>query len=163
MGLKSGSRDAGLDDSEEEKESVESKEHERRRETQEQEKVEKARAEEQEPKEPAVEREPVQDSTSATGSESTAGGESSAGQQTMSSIPYKLRRDKVNEGREQVPYFLREEVIEAEDEFQDTLEELVGEDVYKSDYREASMVVAQRNPELVAEVLREWGYDLDSL
>jgi len=82
----------------------------------------------------------------------------------MSSIPYKLRRDKVNEGREQVPYFLREEVIEAEDEFQDTLEDLVGEDVYKSDYREASsMVVAQRNPELVAEVLREWGYDLDSM
>jgi len=24
------------------------------------------------------------------------------------------------------------------------------------------MVVAQRNPELVAEVLREWGYDLEA-
>ena len=79
----------------------------------------------------------------------------------MDSIPYKLRRDKVNEGREQVPYFLRESVLEAEDELQDTLEELLGESVYKSDYREASMVVAQRNPELIAEVLREWGYDLD--
>jgi flagellar biosynthesis/type III secretory pathway M-ring protein FliF/YscJ len=78
----------------------------------------------------------------------------------MDSIPYKLRRDKVNEGREQVPYFLREGVLEAEDELQDTLEELLGEKVYKSDYREASMVVAQRNPELIAEVLREWGYDL---
>ena len=80
----------------------------------------------------------------------------------MSSIPYKLRREKVNEGREQVPYFLREEIIDAEDDLQNELEELLGEDVYKSDYREAAMVVAQRNPELVAEVLREWGYDLDS-
>jgi flagellar biosynthesis/type III secretory pathway M-ring protein FliF/YscJ len=81
---------------------------------------------------------------------------------TMASLPYKLRRDKVNEGREQVPYFLREEIIEAEADLQDTLEELLGESVYKSDYREAAMVVAQRNPELIAEVLREWGYDLDS-
>ncbi|QLG29966.1 hypothetical protein HUG10_19960 (plasmid) [Halorarum halophilum] len=79
----------------------------------------------------------------------------------MNAIPYKLRREKVNEGREQVPYFLREDVIEAEDELQDTLETILGEDVYKSDYREAAMVVAQRNPELIAEVLREWGYDLD--
>lgn len=62
-----------------------------------------------------------------------------------------------------MPYFLREEIIEAEDELRDTLEELVGEDVYKPDYREASTVVAQRNPELVSEVLREWGYDLNSL
>lgn len=80
----------------------------------------------------------------------------------MSSIPYKLRRNKVNEGREQVPYFLLEEIIEDEDELQGTLEDLLGEDVYKSDYREAAMVVAQRNPELVAEVLREWGYDLEA-
>ncbi|ELZ86936.1 hypothetical protein C454_00260 [Haloferax gibbonsii ATCC 33959] len=78
----------------------------------------------------------------------------------MDSLPYKLRRDKVNEGREQVPYFLREEVIDGEAELQDTLEELLDEKVYKSDYREAAMVVAQRNPELIAEVLREWGYDL---
>lgn len=35
------------------------------------------------------------------------------------------------------------------------------EDAHKSDYREAAMVVEQRNPELIAEVLREWGYDLD--
>lgn len=80
----------------------------------------------------------------------------------MSSIPYKLRREKVNEGREQVPYFLREEVIDAEDELQDTLEAMLDEHVYKSDYREAAMVVAQRHPELVAEVLREWGYDLET-
>ncbi|QFU84844.1 hypothetical protein GCU68_18770 (plasmid) [Natronorubrum aibiense] len=80
----------------------------------------------------------------------------------MDSIPYKLRRNKVNEGREQVPFFLRDHVIDAEAELQDNLEERLGENVYKSDYREAAMVVAQRNPELIASVLREWGYDLES-
>jgi hypothetical protein len=80
---------------------------------------------------------------------------------TLESIPYKLRRDRVNEGREQVPYFLREQVIDAEDDLQDSLERRLGEPVYKSDYREAAMVLAQRNPHLVAEILREWGYDLD--
>jgi hypothetical protein len=82
---------------------------------------------------------------------------------TMQSLPYKLRRDRVNEGREQVPFFLREDVIDAEDELQNSLETMLGEDVYKSDYREAAMVVAQRNPQLIAEVLREWGYDLDAV
>jgi len=83
------------------------------------------------------------------------------GRPTMDAIPYKLRRDRVNEGRKQVPYFLREEVIDGEQELQDTLEQRLGETVYKSDYREAAMVVAQRNPRLLAEVLREWGYDLE--
>ncbi|AKU09867.1 hypothetical protein ABY42_18820 (plasmid) [Haloferax gibbonsii] len=100
--------------------------------------------------------------TEDTDTESKAESESESESQrpTMASIPYKLRRDKVNEGREQVPYFLREEIIDGETELQDTLEELLDEKVYKSDYREAAMVVAQRHPELIAEVLREWGYDL---
>ena len=167
MGLKSGSRDAGLDDSDEE-ESAEPKDLPQADESQVRTESastssEETGPEETDPEEAVVERDPSQTSESPPENQQTSEPKSAAGQQTMSSIPYKLRRDKVNEGREQVPYFLREEVIEAEDELQDTLEELVGEDVYKSDYREASMVVAQRNPELVAEVLREWGYDLDSL
>ncbi|KTG16554.1 hypothetical protein [Haloferax profundi] len=146
MGLKSGSRDAGLDDSEDDVEqSVE----------QEQDVVESET-------EPAPE--PSSTETEDTDTESKAASESESESEsqrpTMASIPYKLRRDKVNEGREQVPYFLREEVIDGETELQDTLEELLDEKVYKSDYREAAMVVAQRNPELIAEVLREWGYDL---
>jgi hypothetical protein len=167
MGLKSGSRDAGLDDSDEE-ESAEPEDPPQANESQVQTESASTSSEETgpgetDPEEKVVERDSSQTSKSPTKNQQTSEPKSTAGQQTMSSIPYKLRRDKVNEGREQVPYFLREEVIEAEDEFQDTLEDLVGEDVYKSDYREASMVVAQRNPELVAEVLREWGYDLDSM
>ncbi|SFL43513.1 hypothetical protein SAMN04487950_3730 [Halogranum rubrum] len=144
MGLKSGSRDAGLDDSEDDVE----------------------------PSDEQIQEEPrTEDDASPTTSPSETTDEqteteprskSVSQRPTMESIPYKLRRDKVNEGREQVPYFLREEIIEAEGELQDTLETLLGESVYKSDYREAAMVVAQRNPELIAEVLREWGYDLDA-
>lgn len=147
MGLKSGSRDAGLDDSDD-------TESERRPKSREQ-------------VTSGANREHMESSSSeraAAGSEQKNNTDSTdAGQQrpSMESIPYKLRRSKVNEGREQVPYFLREKVIEGESSLQDTLEELLGESVYKSDYREAAMVVAQRNPELVAKVLREWGYDLD--
>lgn len=146
MGLKSGSRDAGLEETEEDEESAEA-------ESPENETID-ANIEDREKSTTSIE--PKTDDTPGVSSEETQTGQRPA----MSAIPYKLRRDKVNEGREQVPYFLREEIINAEDELQETLEEMLGDNVYKSDYREASMVVAQRNPELVAEVLREWGYDL---
>ncbi len=146
MGLKSGSRDAGLDDSESDVDPS----------TEQQDTLQAESDEDADPSSTELE-----DESESTRSSTTSEPESQ--RPTMDSIPYKLRRDKVNEGREQVPYFLREGVLEAEDEFQDTLEELLGEKVYKSDYREASMVVAQRNPELIAEVLREWGYDLDEI
>lgn len=150
MGLKSGSRDAGLDDSEDTDEQPSD------RETSGSSDIDEAGEGDQtsEPLSP--------ESESQTTSKRRSETESATQRPSMSSIPYKLRRDKVNEGREQVPYFLREEIIDAEDELQDTLEAMLGEDVYKSDYREAAMVVAQENPELVAEILREWGYDLDA-
>ena len=148
MGLKSGSRDAELDESEEPDEQQATDES---TETDDASNVERAAQE-------SVEL----DSEGSEATESEHDTETATDRPAMSSIPYKLRRNKVNEGREQVPYFLREEIIEDEDELQETLENLLGEDVYKSDYREAAMVVAQRNPELVAEVLREWGYDLEA-
>ena len=123
MGVKSGSRDAGLDEEEDDTERAEEQERETRR------------------------TEGGQGSSNPSADDRPVGAAAEAGAE--------------NEGREQVPYFLREEVIEAEGDLQDTLEDLLGEGVYKSDYREAAMVVAQRRPELVAEVLREWGYDLD--
>ena len=148
MGLKSGSRDAELDESEEPDEQQATDES---TEADDASNVERAA------------RESVElDSEGSEATESEHDTETATDRPAMSSIPYKLRRNKVNEGREQVPYFLREEIIEDEDELQETLEDLLGEDVYKSDYREAAMVVAQRNPELVAEVLREWGYDLEA-
>lgn len=151
MGLKSGSRDAGLDETDEDDEQSPGNES-----TDLDSPTEETDQFEHEPATPESDIEPT----------ATANPPSEADQTeqrpTMNSIPYKLRRNKVNEGREQVPYFLRDEIIDAEDELQETLEEILGEDVYKSDYREAAMVVAQRQPELVAEVLREWGYDLET-
>lgn len=142
MGLKSGSRDAGLDGSGDETD----------------------QGDEQKPTEAAAveDSETADDRADSNPDDTPADTETATERPTMDSIPYKLRRDKVNEGRDQVPYFLREEVIEAEAELQNTLEDLLDESVYKSDYREAAMVVAQRDPELVAEVLREWGYDLET-
>jgi cell envelope opacity-associated protein A len=139
MGLKSGSRDAGLDEEEEETEDASKSES------------------------TETEDSPETSDTPVTESSSPTSTQSESQRPTMQSIPYKLRRDRVNEGREQVPFFLREEVIDAEDELQNSLETMLGEDVYKSDYREAAMIVAQRNPELVAEILREWGYDLEAV
>lgn len=144
MGLKSGSRDAGLDESEDDGEQTGEQE------------IEESQRDDEAP----MGSSPAE--TTDASPESVTTSETDFQRPTMESIPYKLRRDKVNEGREQVPYFIREEITEAEDDLQDTLEEILGEDVYKSDYREAAMVVAQRNPELVAEILREWGYDLDA-
>jgi hypothetical protein len=141
MGLKSGSRDAGLDETDTESE--------------------QETAHETTATNPASTPESSNTDT-ATESGSDTEIETTSQRPTMDAIPYKLRRAKVNEGREQVPFFLRADVIDAEGELQDTLEERLGEDVYKSDYREAAMVVAQRNPDRVATVLREWGYDLDA-
>lgn len=162
MGLKSGSRDAGLDESEDDGERPDDQKSEASN-TEETESTDSSptEAEETGEAEESEEAEKAGEDEEETDPETEP--ESASQRPTMDSIPYKLRREKVNEGREQVPYFLREEVVEAEDELQDTLEELLGENVYKSDYREASMVVAQRNPELIAEVLREWGYDLDAV
>lgn len=151
MGLKSGSRDAGLDESEDPTDERPSD-----REASGSSDMHEAGEDDEKSESKPPETEPQKTSDRAVDSESTTQ------RPSMSSIPYKLRRDKVNEGREQVPYFLREEIIDAEDELQDALEAMLGEDVYKSDYREAAMVVAQQNPELVAEILREWGYDLDA-
>ncbi len=136
MGLKSGSRDAGLDESTD--------------------------TDTDEPSSRSPDSDPPQDPTSPeTVTRSTDPPSRDESRPARSSLPYVVRREKVNAGREQVPFFLRKPVIDGESELQNDLETILGEDVYKSDYREAAMVVAQRNPELIAEVLREWGYDLD--
>ncbi|MBX0296427.1 hypothetical protein [Haloarcula nitratireducens] len=77
------------------------------------------------------------------------------------SIPYKFRRSSVKEGRTQRPIFVRPHVEERESDFLRELEDDLGEDVYKTDALEAALVVAMNNPDLVADELREWGYDWD--
>ena len=174
MGLKSGSRDAGLDESEEDDEDstdAESNNRESKTETKSErsttDQVHKSMSEAEletntQPSSPPTENESTIKSTESSQSpHEEVDTTTTDDRPTMDSLPYKLRRNKVNEGREQVPYFLRKEIIDAEDDLKATLEEILGESVYKSDYREAAMVVAQQNPDLVAKVLREWGYDIE--
>ncbi|WP_254547133.1 hypothetical protein [Halomarina pelagica] len=82
----------------------------------------------------------------------------------MDSLPYLVRRQMrgaaVNADRtNQLLLEVRPFVKDDEDTFLDDLRDLVDGPVYKGDAREAAMVVAQENPELVAEKLREWGIE----
>lgn len=76
-------------------------------------------------------------------------------------IPWILRRSSVNDERVQKSVFLRQKVLDAEEEFIETLEDELGEEVYKSDAREAALVAALEHPVMVCDVLRSWGYDLN--
>jgi len=77
------------------------------------------------------------------------------------SLPYIHARDGVKDGRTQRPVFLRDHVENGIDVLVDRMESELEEDVYKTDVTEAAMVVAQEHPELVLEILEEWGYGWD--
>lgn len=79
--------------------------------------------------------------------------------QTERTLPYVFARDSVKDGRNQRPIFLRDEVEEQLPELLSELEDRLGEDVYKTDVQEAAILIAIEHPDLIAEKLREWGYD----
>lgn len=85
----------------------------------------------------------------------TAGG-------TSSGLPFIYARDGVKSARDhtyQLHYL--DETYQQEKQFQAEIEELLGEDVYKADLREAALRAAFENPEAVADQLRDWGYDAE--
>lgn len=102
-------------------------------------------------------------SGSAVESDSTVDAHTDAatGEKVSSQLPYYFRRDTVKEGRDQVPFFLRDHVQNLEDDFIDDLEtRLNTSNVYKADAREAALQVVYNNHiNEVADLLREWGYD----
>jgi len=75
--------------------------------------------------------------------------------------PYVFRRDSVKDERSHKPIFLRDD-IEADiaAAIRDVEDEL-GEDVPRTDWLEAAVAIAQNNPDLVADELRDWGFDYD--
>lgn len=107
--------------------------------------------------------------TADTGSDTvTAGhaveaGSTDAGQTKAEAdgIPWVLRRSRVKEDRENVhQFFLREKYSAREDEIIESVAaelDLRQKDIQKLDVREA--MVAAADPEDVAAVLREWGYE----
>lgn len=95
---------------------------------------------------------------------SETGGSDGSAEQTkaeVDGIPWVLRRSRVKEDRGNVhQFFLREEYSAREDEI---IEAVAGEldmrqkDLQKLDVREA--MVAAADPEDIAAVLRDWGYE----
>lgn len=83
--------------------------------------------------------------------------------QSREDLPYLARRQlknkSVKSNRDQIPFFLRDEVQHGERDLRRAVEELLQQEVNKTDLREAAYVYAQRNPEGVVNVLREWGIE----
>jgi hypothetical protein len=83
----------------------------------------------------------------------------SRGRQSMQ-IPYKFRRDGVQDGRDRVPLFLQSETKPAEREALRELEERFDSDVALTDLREALVKAGLDHLDDVEMQLQEWGYGL---
>lgn len=75
-------------------------------------------------------------------------------------IPYKFRRDGVQDGRDRVPLFLHSETKSAERDVLRELEERFDDDVSLTDLREAVMKVGLEHLDEVERHLEEWGYGM---
>jgi hypothetical protein len=82
-----------------------------------------------------------------------------AGGQAMQ-IPYKFRRDGVQDGRDRVPLFLHSETKSNERDAQRELEDRFDDDVSLTDLREAVMKVGLDHLDEVEAHLEEWGYGM---
>lgn len=76
-------------------------------------------------------------------------------------VPYIARRRANGEStqwqRSRITFYVRDHVEAGERELKNEVETALGEEVTKFDLREAAYIVAQENPEAVAEKLEEMG------
>ncbi|MFD1685936.1 hypothetical protein [Halobellus litoreus] len=103
------------------------------------------------PEEPAADEE--------TDDQTSEADDQSASRQPMQ-IPYKFRRDGVQDGRSRVPLFLQPETKTAEREALRDLEDHFDDDVSLTDLREALVMVGLQHRGAVEEQLEEWGYGM---
>lgn len=75
-------------------------------------------------------------------------------------IPYKFRRDGVQDGRNRVPLFLQSDTKSAERDALRELEERFDNDVSLTDLREALVKVGLHHLDEVEDNLEEWGYGM---
>jgi hypothetical protein len=75
-------------------------------------------------------------------------------------IPYKFRRDGVQDGRNRVPLFLHEETQTAERDALRELEDRFGDDVSLTDLREGLVKAGLQHLDEVETQLEEWGYGM---
>ncbi|MDF9748430.1 hypothetical protein [Natrinema salsiterrestre] len=78
------------------------------------------------------------------------------------SLPWIHRRNTVKSDRSEViQLHVREPTVDGEADLHDDVEDILDEDVYALDLREAAYLVAMQHPDEVADQLREWGYDFE--
>jgi hypothetical protein len=97
-----------------------------------------------------------QNDTGAETSTSETGGDA----QQKIQIPYKFRRDGVQDGRDRVPLFVKPETKREERDARRELEDRLGEDVSLTDLREALVKVGLDHLDEVEAQLEGWGYGM---
>lgn len=98
-------------------------------------------------------------STDAAEAKEETTGSQQTQQQTIR-IPYKFRRDGVQDGRNRVPLFLQPETKNAERDALREMEERFNDDVSLTDLREALMRVGLEHLDEAETHLEEWGYGM---
>lgn len=93
-------------------------------------------------------------------SEDIADTDSSKSTKQAMNIPYKFRRDSVQDDRDRVPLFLQPETKTAEREAMRELERRFDDNVSMTDLREALMKVGLEHLDETETALEEWGYGL---
>jgi len=107
----------------------------------------------------ASETRPTENDPAMKGGSSTAA-ETSSSESEMS-IPYKYRRDSVQDGRDRVPLFLHPETKTDEREAMRKLEERFDDSISLTDLREALVKAGLENLDTTQGHLEDWGYGLD--
>jgi len=117
-------------------------------------------AEDSEPDKPTAEADDSADSVDAT-EDSPASEEADSSQPQQSiQIPYKFRRDGVQDGRDRFPLFLQPETKRAERDALHEFEDRFDDSVSLTDLREALMLVGLEHLDEVEANLESWGYGM---
>jgi hypothetical protein len=101
---------------------------------------------------------PTEERTDASVEDQTES-QTSSSQQSMR-IPYKFRRDGVQDGRDRVPLFLKPETKRAERDALREMEERFGADVSLTDLREALVKAGLEHLDDAEQELEAWGYGM---
>lgn len=108
--------------------------------------------------------EPEEDELADDGAEKTTDeltAETEPTETTTETLPYKYRRDGVQDGRDHGNIFLRDHAQEHVDELVDRMDDVFdGESVYKIDVLEAALLAADEPDRTVEGELREMGYGM---
>ncbi|WP_267641677.1 hypothetical protein [Haloarchaeobius amylolyticus] len=103
-------------------------------------------------------REESDEATPSDGNPAASGGARTS--QNSMSIPYKFRRDSVQDGRDRVPLFLQPATKDAERDALEDLETRFDDNVSLTDLREALVAVGLQHLDEVEGQLEDWGYGM---